>query len=619
MKIQQLQNNNTNFQGLHMDKRASKYFKNYNLLANPNIKECADKFEVMIKSKKVKSNNIFDDYCKELNKGLIVCGGSLCSIIGAVIGTIGTMMPNITCTSANIETPILGPVIGGVLGFIGGAAYPIKELLKKEYDYSLQVGKNIKKSPFGKIELENPISSKHQINKDSLDNVTDFAQITQQYLKRQFVNIIPKYDKNNMFEPTQLLKILNDDDIKQYYKNGECFNYKLENNSNDTMLTKFLDIVPTEENKKDYQEIIKFMRKAKNIDYKQVDSNGISAIEKIINSENPDLLDLVKDTEFDYSRELDYAYERIDDKSFKEKVKNLNINFPDIEQACRPYSTKRLHDYFSELKSPFFKISKILNPLSGEIIDLTNPDDEIKQLLLLHAQHIFQKHTKGNLFEPIQFLKIINDDDIKQYYKNGNFFNYKLEDNSDDTLLTKFLDIVPTEENQKDYQEIIKFMKNAKYIDYNQTDSNGISVIEKIINSENPDLLDLIKDFGFDYSRELDYAYDRIDDKNFKNKVKNLNIYFPNIEKACCLHSIKALEKLLTELKSPFFSTKRLVNFLFWSYGTKTVDIYEAIRFFGENGIDITDMSIDLADKRIIDALDRRRHFALLSQQKKNN
>ena len=605
MKIQPVQNNNTNFQGLHMDKRASKYFKNYNLLANPSIKECADKFEVMIKSKKVKSNNT-KDYDKDDLKAIVGFFGFGCSLITALITT--------GISIANTGMPISWPIIGGSLTFLGGAAYPIKELLKKEYDYSLQVGKNIKKSPFGKIELENPISSKYKISKDSLDNVTDFAQITQQYLKRQFVNIIPQYNKNNIFEPTQLLKILNDDEIKQYYKNGECFNYKLGNNSNDTMLTKFLDIVPTEENEKDYQEIIKFMRKAKNIDYKQVDSNGISAIEKIINSENPDLLDLVKNTEFDYSRELDYAYERIDDKNFKENVKNLNINFPDIEQACRPYSTKRLHDY-SELKSPFFNITKILNHLSGEIImDLTNPNDQIKQLLLLNAQHIIQKHSKGNLFEPIQFLKILNDDEIKQYYKNGECFNYKLGNNSNDTMLTKFLDIVPTEENEKDYQEIIKFLKNAKNIDYNQTDSNGISVIEKIINSENPDLLDLIKDFGFDYSRELDYAYDRIDDKNFKNKVKNLNIYFPNIEQACSLNSIKALEKLTTELKSPFFSTKRLVNYLYWSYGTQTVDIYDAIRFFGKNGIDITDMRIDITDKWKTDALNRRRHFALLSQ-----
>ena len=175
------------------------------------------------------------------------------------------------------------------------------------------------------------------------------------------------YDTSNIFEPTQLLKILNDDEIKQNYKNGECFNYKLENNSNDTMLTKFLDIVPTEENKKDYQEIIKFMKNAKNIDYKQVDSNGISVIEKIINSENPDLLDLVKDTEFDYSRELDYAYKRIDDKNFKDKVKNLNINFPNIKEAIRLNSTGALQELLPEFKSPFFNTKKLVSDLSGKV------------------------------------------------------------------------------------------------------------------------------------------------------------------------------------------------------------------------------------------------------------
>ena len=354
MKIQNVQQNNTNFQGLHMDKRASKYFKNYNLLANPSIKECADKFEVMIKSKKVKSNNT-KDYYKDDLKAILGFFGFGCSLITAFITT---------CISvANTGIPTSWPIIGGSLTFLGVAAYPIKELLKKEYDYSLQVGKSIKKSPFGKIELENPISRKYQIRQGALDNVTNLAQNVQQNDQRQFINIIQQYDKNNIFEPTQLLKILNDDEIKQNYKNGECFNYKLENNSNDTMLTKFLDIVPTEENKKDYQEIIKFMKNAKNIDYKQVDSNGISTIEKIINAENPDLLDLVKDTEFDYSRELDYAYDRIDDKSFKEKVKSLNINFPNVKEAMRLNSPEALQKLLPELKSPFFNTKKLVKDL----------------------------------------------------------------------------------------------------------------------------------------------------------------------------------------------------------------------------------------------------------------
>ena len=358
MKIQQIQNNNTNFQGLHMDKRASKYFKNYNLLANPSIKECADKFEVVIKQEKIKTTNIID---KEFLKGALSIGLPIAGGMGFVIGGVVGLFLGLSLKMPSLMGML--PCLGGVFGFTGACGYVYREEQKEQEEYSLQVGKNVKKSSFGKVELKNPISSKYKIRQGSLAKVTNLAQIVQQNDQRQFVNIIQKYDTSNIFELTQLLRILNDDEIKQNYKNGECFNYKLGNNSNDTMLTKFLDIVPTEENKKDYQEIIKFMRNVKNIDYKQVDSNGISAIEKIINSENPDLLDLVKDTEFDHSRELDYAYDRIDDKSFKEKVKNLNINFPNVKEAMRLNSPEALQKLLPELKSPFFNTKKLVNNL----------------------------------------------------------------------------------------------------------------------------------------------------------------------------------------------------------------------------------------------------------------
>ena len=127
-------------------------------------------------------------------------------------------------------------------------------------------------------------------------------------------------------------------------------------------------------------------------------------------------------------------------------------------------------------------------------------------------------------------------------------------------------------------------MKNAKNIDYKQVDSNGISAIEKIINSENPDLLDLVKDIEFDYSRELDYAYERIDDKNFKDKVKNLNINFPNVKEAIRLNSTEALQELLPEFKSPFFNTKKLVSDL--SGKVSINNLNNAITFLEDNGID---------------------------------
>lgn len=374
MRIQQIENNNTNFQGLHMDKRASKYFKNTNLLANPSIKECADKFEVVIKGTKVKSD-------EKLDAGdIMACTGlsALLGAVGSIFGTIGSMTVGSLFLNGSNGMPTSVPLIGGILGFLGGTGFVIKSMLDyfRNINYSLQVGKNVKKSSFNKIELENPISREYQIRLGSFDNVTNLAHIAQQNDQRQFVNIIQKYDKNNLFEPTKLLKILNDDEIKQNYKNGECFNYKLENNSNDTMLTKFLDIVPTEENEKDYQEIIKFMKNAKNIDYKQTDSNGISVIEKIVNSENPDLLDLVKDTEFDYSKELDYAYEGINDSEFKNRVKNLNINFPNINEAIRLNSTEALQELLPEFRSPFFNTKKLVNDLSGKV-DINNLNNAI--------------------------------------------------------------------------------------------------------------------------------------------------------------------------------------------------------------------------------------------------
>ena len=127
-------------------------------------------------------------------------------------------------------------------------------------------------------------------------------------------------------------------------------------------------------------------------------------------------------------------------------------------------------------------------------------------------------------------------------------------------------------------------MKNAKNIDYKQVDSNGISAIEKIINFENPDLLDLVKDTEFDYSRELDYAYERIDDKNIKEKVKNLNINFANIKEAIRLNSTEALQELLPEFKSPFFNTKKLISDLLGKVSINNLN--NAITFLEDNGID---------------------------------
>ena len=197
---------------------------------------------------------------------------------------------------------------------------------------------------------------------------------------------------------------------------------------------------------------------------------------------------------------------------------------------------------------------------------------------------IMDKFNIDSLYEPKDILAILKDKELKNNFSMEDCFNYKLSDDSQDTLLTKFLDIIPTEENQKDYDKILNIMKKTKNIDYNQVDSNGISVIEKIMNSENLAMLDLVKDFDFNYSREMDYAYERIDNKEFKDKVKNLNINFPNVKEAIRLNSTEALQELLPEFKSPFFNTKKLVSDL--SGKVSINNLNNAITFLEDNGID---------------------------------
>lgn len=58
-------------------------------------------------------------------------------------------------------------------------------------------------------------------------------------------------------------------------------------------------------------------------------------------------------------------------------------------------------------------------------------------------------------------ISILKDKKIKEEFKDGEHFNFSV-DADDNTLLTKFFDIIPTEENQKDYNKILDSMKDMK-------------------------------------------------------------------------------------------------------------------------------------------------------------
>lgn len=129
----------------------------------------------------------------------------------------------------------------------------------------------------------------------------------------------------------------------------------------------------------------------------------------------------------------------------------------------------------------------------------------------------------------------------------------------DDPVKVKPAQMQPIK-GEKDYDEILQSMKSMKNIDYNQIDENGISVLEKIINSENTKALELVRNFEFEYLRELDYAYENIQNDTFKRKVKNLNVKFPHVFEALKNQSPDALDAAFEELNSPFCRKEKLVK-----------------------------------------------------------
>ena len=71
------------------------------------------------------------------------------------------------------------------------------------------------------------------------------------------------------------------------------------------------------------------------------------------------------------------------------------------------------------------------------------------------------------------------------------------------------------------YTEMIELLKGLPEVNYNHKDEYGISIIEKIMNAENFELLDVVKNHNIDYLPELDDVYDNIQDKKFKEAIDN--------------------------------------------------------------------------------------------------
>lgn len=361
--------NNTNFNGLHASKSTLKKLgcsKDY-FLRNPNIKECAEKYEVLVKTKKTNKTKPYDKV-----------GTAVMATAAGIVGSLGGMLCVIHAGSNASFLPVLaGLILPPALCILGSHLYHSKT----DYGFSLQGGKRITTNTLGQPELSGSLSKEYFIKQNSILSVPNLVEDIERNDYNKFFDIMDNHDSDDV------IGILNDKKLKKEFTNGEYFNFPVDTNNN-TLLTKFFDIIPTSENQNDYNKILNSMRDMKGINFDQKDSFGISVLEKILNSENFAALDLVRDFEFPYSPELDDAYNNIQNERFKLKTKNdLKIKFTHAYEALELDSPRALMAAIKEFDSP-----------------LCDKDREIQKLFYAYKDKVLSISSSHNVSDGIRII-----------------------------------------------------------------------------------------------------------------------------------------------------------------------------------------------------------------------
>ena len=350
------QYNCQSFQALHVNPKTLKRLGTTKeaLLKNASIKDCIDRAEVTLKSKR---HYDFKEFYREDIEAI----STLTGLAGGLVGAAGTLIVGLLRALSLVKTDaaLWWPFAAGCsIPVLSIASYLISRIVPRiRYTGEIQAGDRIENN-----KLAGRVTKQHEFYEK------DNYKLAEELMKKgnnDFRMVMTKYTIDT---PKGILSILNDDKIKENFTNGDCFNYKI-NEQGDTLLTRFFDIIPDADNQNEYNQILDKMKNMKGIIYNQKDSFGISVLEKILNAENFAALELVKDYMFPYSEELDDACSNIADKNFKNKALNLNFSFPQIENVLSEggYLDKVLQKLSA---SPFFNANK--DKLSKEILVYTD-------------------------------------------------------------------------------------------------------------------------------------------------------------------------------------------------------------------------------------------------------
>ena len=371
---------NTNFQSLHVSKKTLKAIgcSKKELLKNSAIRNTSEKYDVLVKpgnGEKTEYINVLSFMATRVATSVFTGG------IGGIAYwiSIGASNPSFLPFLSSIMLPAIAAL--GLWKIHDSRWQPKQNIL-------VQAGKGVQEE-YGDYYIQRCRTNKYEINdpEETLPDLIDEVKKAENY---EFDRQIRIYDTDDLFSAEKYLAALKQADIEAL-GGGEFFNRPIDDKGN-TMITSFFDVLPTEENQKEYSEILDIIKNTKDINYNLRDGGGISCLEKIINSENKQVLPLILGKEFDYAPEIEIVYDNIHDKSFKKEFDKLNLkfNFNDILKAVNLCS--------------YDTLTRLRPQLNSKLCDRKRLAEQIEEILT-------QKHKK-----PKNQSDYIADEYVHTYY-----------------------------------------------------------------------------------------------------------------------------------------------------------------------------------------------------------
>ena len=340
MKVNGINNQHKTFQGLHVTPETLKKIgcTREMLLNNPSIKDCADKYDVLVTAGK---NKYTIDRRDGFTKDKYLPTAYL-------IGTIWSA-PHIADWLTALGITNTETIMGVGAGMLAAAIFAIIKLATlRLHEINVQGATKVEKydkETFNAIYYdemrprgaESPVYTVKRTPDGIINNVPNLTKDIQDKEYQYFYwGAVQRAKLDDMFTPTKYLKELQkmQKGAKDFYID-DVFKYPI-NKGGDTLLTAFFDVAIPDKNDTEemeaYYKILQEIAKTDKSNFDQRDSHGITILEKIMNTENEFILPMLKGSKFSYSPFLKYAYDNIRNETFKNQLKlAIDFNFGLLE------------------------------------------------------------------------------------------------------------------------------------------------------------------------------------------------------------------------------------------------------------------------------------------------